>query len=226
MSFTRQTQVRAVLIRLGGLLLLLILLNSLLSLGAIRYTEQAALRDLANLEQIEAAQAQAQSALVHFKTQVQEWKNILLRGDEANDLAKYRAAFERELGVVKQQLEALAVDAVAAGLVDLGIDEAIEAHQALQVEYETALAGFIARDGTDPRRTDAEVRGIDRELTQLIDQISSSAAHQAMILRSEITQAATERYDNIFFYSAIAALLIAALVVAILLTALSSLRER
>lgn len=226
MSFTRQTQVRAVLIRLGGLLLLLILVNSLLSLGAIRYTKQAALQDLAILEQIEAAQAQAQSALIHFKTQVQEWKNILLRGDDADDLTKYRDAFERELGVVQQKLEALAIDAAAAGLVDLGIDEAVKAHQALQIEYEAALTDFMARDGMDPRRTDAEVRGIDRELTQVIDQISSSAARQAAVLRSEITQAATERYENIFFYSAIAALIIAALVVAILLTALSSLRER
>ncbi len=86
MSFTRQTQVRAALIRLGGLLLLLFLLNSLLGLAAIRYTKQAALQDLAILEQIEQAQAQAQSALVHFKIQVQEWKNILLRGDEAENL--------------------------------------------------------------------------------------------------------------------------------------------
>lgn len=226
MSFTRQATDRVVLIRLGSLLLLLILLNSAVGLGAIRYTKQAALQDLATLEQIEAAQALAEAALVHFKVQVQEWKNILLRGDEADDLAKYRAAFEREISVVAQKLEALAADAAAAGLVNLGIEQAIETHQALQVEYETALADFVAREGTDPRRTDAEVCGIDRELTQMIDKIRSSAADQAATLRSEITQAATERYDTIFYYSAIAALIIAALVVVILLTALSSLSKR
>lgn len=59
MSFSHQTQARAVLIRLGGLLLLLILLNSLVGLGAIRYTKQAALQDLATLGQIEEAQARA-----------------------------------------------------------------------------------------------------------------------------------------------------------------------
>lgn len=226
MSFTRQTQVRATLIRLGSLLLLLILLNSLVGLGAIRYTKQAALQDLATLERIEAAQAQAQSALVHFKMQVQEWKNILLRGDEADDLAKYRAAFERELEIVEQKLVALAANAAAAGLVGLGIDEAIAIHQSLQLEYDTALADFVARGGTDPRRTDAEVRGIDRELTQRIDHIGSSAASQAASLRSQIAQAAADRYENILFYSSIAAFVIAALVVLILLTALSSIDKR
>jgi len=226
MSVNGQIHVRSTLIRLGGLLLLLVLLNSLGGLAAIRYTKQVALQDLATLEQIEQAQAQAQSALVHFKIQVQEWKNILLRGDEPDDLATYRAAFERESQTVQRTLEALAAEATAAGLMDLATEEVITAHQALRLDYETALADFIARDGTNPRRTDAEVRGIDRDLTQMIDQISSSAAAQAATLRAEITAAAAPRYDNLLLFSAIAALIIAVLVVLILLTALANLGRR
>lgn len=148
MSFTGQTHVRATLIRLGGLLLLLILANSLVGLAAVRYTKQAALQDLEMLEQIEQAQTLAQSALVHFKTQVQEWKNILLRGDEPDDLAKYRAAFEGEVEVVEETLRALAAEASAARLVDLATTEVIETHRRVQLEYEAALADFIARQGT------------------------------------------------------------------------------
>ncbi len=158
--------------------------------------------------------------------QMQEWNNILLRGDEPGDLAKYRAAFEREFRTVEQTLEALAAKATVANLMQLATEEVIEAHQALKHEYDSALAEFIARDGADPRRTDAQVRGIDRELTQMIDQISSSAATQAATLRAEITEAATERYDNLFLFSAIATVVIAALVVLILLTALASLGKR
>jgi len=226
MSFTGQTHVRATLIRLGGLLLLLILANSLVGLAAVRYTKQAALQDLEMLEQIEQAQTLAQSALVHFKTQVQEWKNILLRGDEPDDLAKYRADFEGEVEVVEETLRALAAEASAAGLVDLATTEVVEAHRRLQLEYEAALADFIARQGADPRRTDAEVRGIDRELSRMINQISSSAAEQARVLRAEITRVATERYDNLLFYSTVATLVIAGLVIAILLTALSRIGKR
>lgn len=222
MSFTRQTHVRTALIRLGGLLLLLVLINSLVGLAAVRYTKQAALQDLEMLAQIEQAQGLAQSALVHFKTQVQEWKNILLRGDDPNDLAKYRAAFTRELEVVEQTLGALATEAHAAGMIELAIEEAIDLHRALALEYASALEAFAARQGADPRLTDAEVRGIDRELSGMIDRISDSAAEQAALQHAEITRAATERYDNLFLFSAIAALVIAGLVVAILLTALSS----
>ncbi len=129
MSLNGQIHVRSTLIRLGGLLLLLVLLNSPEGLAAIRYTKQVALQDLATLEQMEQAQAQAQaqSALVHFKIQVQEWKNILLRGDEPDDLATYRAAFEREFQTVQRTLEALAAEATAAGLMDLATEEVITA---------------------------------------------------------------------------------------------------
>lgn len=60
----------------------------------------------------------------------------------------------------------------------------------------------------------------------MIDQISSSAAEQVRVMRAEITRVATERYDNLLFYSTVATLVIAGLVLAILLTALSSIGKR
>jgi hypothetical protein len=224
MTFSRQAKARSTLIRLGGLLLLLLLVNSLIGLTAIRYSNQAYLEDLDALDKIAQAQDLTESALIDFKKQVQEWKNILLRGDERDDLAKYRAAFERDYARVQETLRAMQAKAQRAGLVDLGLAKVIADHAALKREYDAALEAFVADQGADPRATDARVRGIDRSLTDTLDAIGESVAAQSIALRAQIQRSAAERYRNIVLYTIIANVVIAALVILILVTSLASRR--
>lgn len=44
-------------------------------------------------------------AQIHFKRQVQEWKNILLRGHEAGLYDKYYSQFEKEEKLVKDNIQ-------------------------------------------------------------------------------------------------------------------------
>jgi hypothetical protein len=222
MNFSQQAQVRHTLIRLGGLVLLLLLLNGLIGLGAIRYSSQTSLQDLDALEAIADAEDLALTALSEFKTQVQEWKNILLRGDSAADLAKYRAAFDQQHAQVQSHLKALQALAPEAGLLNLDLDQVAAEHAALKPGYETALAPFIANQGATPRETDAKVRGKDRALTDRLEVIAASAAEQALALRDAIAESAEARYRTIMLYTLIANAVIAALVILILLTSLKT----
>src|SRR5258705_10570736 len=56
---------------------------------------------------VEEAGDLARQAQLHFKVQVQEWKNMLLRGHDLKLLDKHTKAFEEESAKVKSTLQAL-----------------------------------------------------------------------------------------------------------------------
>jgi methyl-accepting chemotaxis protein len=107
---------------------------------------------------------------VTFKKQVQEWKNVLLRGANPEQLAKYRKGFAEEETAARSQateLRAAVKDREAQQL----LDTFLEAHKAMGARYATALDQFAATGGTDAAGADAAVKGQDRAPTDLIDKL-------------------------------------------------------
>jgi hypothetical protein len=107
---------------------------------------------------------------VTFKKQVQEWKNVLLRGKDSSQLAKYRKGFSEEEAAVRNaatELRRAAKDREALGL----LDTFLEAHKAMGAKYATALDRFASVGGTDAAGADAMVKGQDRAPTDLIDKL-------------------------------------------------------
>ena len=107
---------------------------------------------------------------VTFKKQVQEWKDVLLRGSDASALQKYATAFhEQEKAVASQaaQLRATLDDSEARSL----LEQFTSAHQAMSEKYAAALKLFEASQGRNPHGADALVKGQDRAPTDLIDHL-------------------------------------------------------
>jgi hypothetical protein len=226
MSYSQTSHTPTMLIRLGGLVLMLVLINAMLSLGAIRYTNEQLLQDTAKLEALESARDHAQSASIHFKRQVQEWKNVLLRGHDPQDLDRYQHAFEQEFTEVQRAFEQLAAQAPAAGLSELPITEAAADHRVIKQDYDEALAAFRADDGKNPRAVDTRLRGIDRELTATIDRIDAISLTKTKAMRQEIAAAAAARFDQMFRLILFANLIAATLVIVLMLTSLRAMRQR
>ena len=108
---------------------------------------------------------------VGFKKQVQEWKDILLRGRDPNDLKEYTGNFhaqDREVTETALALQKTIEDPAARAL----LDRFIEAHKTLDDHYAAGLARFAA-NGMNPFEVDKMLRGQDRSPTDLIDQIAS-----------------------------------------------------
>lgn len=130
--------------------------------------------DLAIQHHAQLAQASdhARSAQVHFKTQVQEWKNILIRGKNEDAFNKHNKGFDEQEQLVKGSL--LQVKELAARLAigdRVKIDNLVGTFEKLGPNYRNALKQYD-RNSADPAGTvDKLVSGMDREPTKLIDEL-------------------------------------------------------
>ncbi len=110
-----------------------------------------------------------------FKTQVQEWKNVLLRGKDAAQRQRYWTAFQKkEADVARsaQQLSAVLGDSEAGVLIARFRD----AHGAMGSGYRKGYAAFEAA-GFESGAGDKAVQGMDREPAQLLDQAGEKIAN-------------------------------------------------
>jgi len=122
--------------------------------------------------QLLAAVDEARSAQVSFKIQVQEWKNILLRGKDPESFNKYVSGFEKENKAVTATLLKLKETAQALGVVDrLNVDAVLAEFGKLAPAYLEALKAYD-RNQPDPAAVvDKLVKGIDRAPTERIDKL-------------------------------------------------------
>jgi methyl-accepting chemotaxis protein-1 (serine sensor receptor) len=110
----------------------------------------------------------AASMLVAFKVQVQEWKNVLLRGKDAEQLKRYWAAFEKEEAAIQTQAAQL-LKGLPAGDARERVQQFAQAHQRMGTDYRKGLEAFHSA-GQDPQAGDQAVKGMDREPAKLLDQ--------------------------------------------------------
>ena len=181
----------------AALVSLLVLLLGAAALFALSSTNEKSLTALARLDQLHAAQVAAVEARVNFKTQVQEWKNILLRGRNATDFASYRKRFQEHAVEVQTGLTAVEKQLAALGLDASGAARLITEHQTLGVTYEKALAGFRPEDATAPFAIDASIRGVDRKLNDDIDALARTVEQAAAAELKSFGETAADRYATL-----------------------------
>ena len=115
-----------------------------------------------------AQSLKARQMQVEFKKQVQEWKDILLRGSNPADMTTYLGNFHaQDLRVNQLNADMLASSQDPALTTQLARFR--DAHRQLDADYARALTLFQSADGTNPAAADKLVRGLDRPPTDLID---------------------------------------------------------
>ncbi|HXF79252.1 MAG TPA: methyl-accepting chemotaxis protein [Usitatibacter sp.] len=137
-----------------------------------------------------AASDLSRRAQVDFKIQVQEWKDILLRGSEADRLEKHQQGFAEKSTAVKKSLAALKTMVVELGLPASLVESAVAQHEELERKYAEALKSFKPSDPASAFAVDKMVRGIDRPATERIDQIVKSVQDRGDALELEAGNAA------------------------------------
>ena len=141
----------------------IVLLGGTLSYGYLTLSssidtyDQTLNRQVANERQMLAIESD-------FKKQVQEWKNVLLRGHDPADLRKYWGNFEKTEADVRNHVERLLPEVVNPRAKQL-LTTFLDSHQSLAQSYREGLNRFKAAD-FDPKVGDRAVRGIDRAPTE------------------------------------------------------------
>ncbi len=134
------------------------------------------------------------TANLEFKIQVQEWKNVLLRGSKPESLDKYWKQFESHESKVNAQLTALqtlATNQNDPALVSQ-IKELLDEHTQLGVAYRKGKDVFLAA-GADPTVGDKAVTGIDRgasdKMSALVKLLHEKADKESLLIREHANDA-------------------------------------
>jgi len=111
----------------------------------------------------------ARSSQVYFKTQVQEWKNILMRGNDPEAFDKHLKGFTKEEEAVQKSLAQLKDSMGKLGMDKTKADESAKVHLGLGVKYREALKSYDKSNPQSQAVVDKMVKGIDRAPTEAIN---------------------------------------------------------
>jgi methyl-accepting chemotaxis protein len=119
-------------------------------------------------------------ANLQFKIQVQEWKNVLLRGRQPAEMDKYWQQFQAREQQVQQLLGQL-IDSSDARL-KASLQQLRDSHRQLGQAYAQGRQAFLAAGG-DPVAGDRAVKGVDRaaseQMSELVEQLRADARQRA-----------------------------------------------
>jgi methyl-accepting chemotaxis protein len=125
-------------------------------------------------------------ANLQFKAQVQEWKNVLLRGKQPQDLSKYWTQFEDRQRDVQSILGQLASQSGIDGQLKTRIERLREEHRALGTAYQKGRDAYVAA-GADPTVGDQAVKGMDRAASEQMNELVSELRKQGTEQSSQIS---------------------------------------
>ena len=100
-----------------------------------------------------------------FKTQVQEWKNTLIRGKDIEQLNKYWGRFVKNGEVIQAQYQSLLRRMPSSHPSYNSLQAFADTYPPMLAAYKRGYDAYIA-SGKDISTGDRSVKGIDREPTQ------------------------------------------------------------
>ena len=152
----------------GGLILVMIAL-ALIGISGARSVNNrlggAIVQARAGAAEIDAVR----DGQVHFKVQVQEWKNILLRGMDQAAFDRHLEGFSEAEQGVQSHLDSVRAMRLEAGESVAALDSLKALHQELGRNYRDALGRFDRRNPRSALVVDSLVRGMDRAPTEAFD---------------------------------------------------------
>lgn len=169
------------------LMIVLLMVSAWFGMRSIQRLSNTSLIGLETIKVENALTAAIETTQVHFKNQVHEWKNILLRGSEKDSYQKYFAQFNRESQIVQNNLK---IASYLMQQLELPVDEAKslqKIHSELTAKYIEKLQQFDSNNPQAGKLVDQLVKGIDRPTSEAIEALARSIeTHFYQEIKNEI----------------------------------------
>lgn len=191
----RANRPRRSLVPLGGLLGVVLIATALLGLFGVYYTDKGHHAQMEALQRLTDGLDTVRQAQIHFKKQVQEWKNVLLRGNDPEQRDRYRRAFESEADKTTKLLNNLISGNFGFELPAGAVEKLIADHHLLSRIYRDSLDEFGTGSAFDSQKIDAKVRGIDRPLDTELDALADMIDVQEAARYVDMRRVADARYE-------------------------------
>lgn len=124
-------------------------------------------------------------ANLQFKAQVQEWKNVLLRGKQPAELDKYWKQFEDRQGDVQNILGELTRQPGIDASLKARLESLRDAHRVLGGAYQKGREAYLAAGG-DSSAGDNAVKGVDRatseQMSELVNELRKQGREQSTLI--------------------------------------------
>lgn len=141
--------------------------------------------------------AHVEKSSISFKTQVQEWKNILIRGNDSENFEKHSTRFSKEETLVQENLsKAIALQKAEGEEFDDFVKLKNE-HLVLGENYRNALKSFIATEPDSGKKVDKLVSGMDRAASEQMNNLAEKTSLIFSQYLKEFSQKSEKAYKNI-----------------------------
>jgi len=186
---------------LVGFMSVLLLGIGVYLLHGISTTNALMITNMDVAKQYTKAVADADSTELHFKKQVQEWKDTLLRGNNSEDFAKYKGNFMKEAAEVQHTGKELKDLLITLKLDTSKVDEFLQKHTEMGDRYHDALNHYSSNNAQSYHIVDTMVKGMDREPTELVGAVSQEMQKMEVEAFAGIMKTSADSYHAILISS-------------------------
>lgn len=172
-------------------IMLSILAMAIVAFAGIFSMNQSVNRLVGVAQGVKQLEKQADTAHLEFKTQVQEWKNTLLRGHDSERMDRYWTAFNQQSDKVSTLVADLANDLGAYPELQAIATQFLADHQTMAAAYAEGRQAFI-NSGFDHTAGDAAVSGIDRAPSAAMTELGNELSRLATAANADAQASASQ----------------------------------
>ncbi len=140
-----------------------------------------------------------EQAYQHYKNQVQNFKDILIRGNDPAAMDKHKAAFEKYGAQVQEELALTAKSAATAGIaaeIIQKIEAAKQEHKAMEETYASAIKQFDIADPHAGKAIDKLVAGKDKATSKILLELEATINAELVDEFDQLGQQVQNSYEH------------------------------